>query len=201
MKKLICLVLCAALSVSFAGCGKGKKDKDEEYYETTLSFEKDGSITEVIVESFAEDYYSEEGLKAYFKEKISEFNSSNLGEGEIELGDIEVADKKATASMRFDSANTYMSFYGPVTFYGSLSDAYDAGYITETVLKSVDSSETINKYELMQKKDCNIIIVSEVVRVKAPQKIIYTSANVEVLNDKEVRISSDSTGNAYLLVK
>lgn len=198
MKKLIYLIVCLTLCTSLFGCGK---QKEEEYYETTLSFEKDGSITDIIVESFSEDYYSEDGLKAYFQEKISEFNSSNIGNADVKLEELKVADKKAKAVLKFDSADTYMSFYGPVTYYGTVNDAYDKGFITETVLKSVDSKDTINKIDLMKKKDFNIIIVSEVVRVKSPAKILYTSANVELINDKEARISSDSTGMAYILVK
>lgn len=198
LKKLIYLLLCFVLCFSFLGCGK---EEEETYFETTLSFEKDGKVTDVIVESFEEEYYSEDGLKAYFQEKISEYNSSNMDGGDVKLKELLVNDRKATATLLFDSADTYTSFYGPITFYGTVNDAYDKGYISETVLKSVDSSDTINKIDLMKKKDSNIIIVSEVVRVKSPTKILYTSANVEVINDKEVRVSSDSTGLAYLLVK
>lgn len=199
LKKYIYFLLSICIILAITGCGK--KDKDEEYYETTLTFDKEGTVTDVIVESFTEDYYSEDGLKAYFQEKISEYNSSNMGEGDVNLENLSVEDGKARATLVFDSADTYTSFYGPATFYGTINDAYDKGYITETVLKSVNSSETLSKMDLMKMRKDNIIIVSEVVRVICPSKITHTSANVEIINDKEVRISSDSTGMAYILVK
>jgi len=198
LRKFICFIMSLTLLFVLAACGK---NTEEEYYETTLSFDKDGSVTDIIVESFTEDYYSEEGLEAYFQEKISEYNSTNIGDGNVLLKELKVEDGKARATLSFDSPETYMSFYGPVTYYGSINDAYDKGYITETVLKSVNSSDTLSKVDLMKMSKENIIIVSEVVKVISPKIITYTSANVEVINDKEVRISSDSTGMAYILVK
>lgn len=198
LKRLICGFLCLCMIFALTGC---KKEEKEEYYETTLSFDKEGAVTDVIVESFSEDYYSEDGLRAYFQEKISDYNYSNIGDNGVELKDLTVEGGKAKATLVFDSPETYTSFYGPVTFFGTISDAYDKGYITETVLKSVNSSETLSKIDLMKIRKEKIIIVSEVVRVISPNKITHVSANVEVINDKEVRISSDSTGMAYILVK
>ncbi|MDO4189259.1 MAG: hypothetical protein Q4D29_09750 [Lachnospiraceae bacterium] len=198
MKKLILLCLCLCLSFTIAGCGS---EKEEEYFETTLSFDKDGKITDVIVESFSEDYYSEEGLRAYFQEKISDYNSTNIGTGEIKLSDLFVGDGRAKATLVFDNSDTYFAFYGTPAFYGTISDAYDKGYIQETVLKKVGESKTISKIDLMKMSDANIIVVSEVVRIHSPNKIEYTSANVELIDEKNARVSSDSTGLAYIVVK
>lgn len=198
MKKLIYLLLIFSLAGLAVGCGN---KKDEEYFETTLSFEKDGKISDVIVESFSEEYYSEDGLKAYFQEKISEYNSTNIGNENVVLKDLKVENGRATASMEFDSSDAYTAFYGTPVFYGTVSDAYDKGYISETVLKKVGSSETISKVDLMKMRDATIIVVNEVVAVNSPKKIDYVSANVEVIEDKKARVSSDSTGTAYLLLK
>ena len=199
MKKLIYLMLIFGLLASFVGC---KSDsKEEDYFETTLIFDKNESITDVIVEPFSEDYYSEDGLNAYFQEKISEYNSTNIGQGEVKLNELKIEDGKAKASLVFDSSDTYTTFYGTNAFYGTVSKAYDKGLIAETVLKKVGANETISKIDLMKMDDVEIIVVSEVVRVKSPKKIIYTSANVELIDEKNARVSSDSTGLAYIVVK
>lgn len=197
MKKLICIFLCMVMMTSLSACTK----EEEEFYETTLSFDKKGKITDVIVESFTESYYSEDGLRAYFQEKISEYNSRSNDDGNVSLENLEVSDGKAKATLVFDNCDTYTSFYGTGTFYGTVSDAYDKGYVTETVLKKVGSSDTISKLDLMKMSDAEIIIVSEVVRVHSPKKIQYVSANVEVIGENDVRVSSDSSGLAYILVK
>lgn len=198
MKKLIYLLFCISLLGMLAGCG----DKtEEELFETTLSFEKDGKITDVIVESFDDGTYSADGLKTFFNEKISDYNSTNIGQGEVELVEFDVKDGKARASLSFDSCDTYKAFYDTTAYYGSVNDAYDKGLISETVLKKAGASDTITKNELMKMKNEDIIIVSEVVRIHSPKKIEYVSANVEVIDDKDARVSSDSTGLAYIVVK
>lgn len=200
MKKLIHTVLYVFLSASLFLIGCGKKAEDD-YFETTLKFEKNGKITDVIVESFSEDYYSEDGLKAFFQEKISDYTSSNIGKGTVKLNELSVENGKAKATLEFDDSEAYNTFYGMVSFYGTVSDAYDKGYITETVLKKVGSSDTISKIDLMKMSDSDIIVVNEVVRIESPKKIEYASANVEVLDEKTARVSSDSTGFAYLVLK
>ena len=198
MKKLILFCLCLSLAFSFTGCGK---EEEEDFFETTLSFDKEGKVTDVIVESFSEEYYSEDGLRAFFQEKISDYNSSNIGTGDVKLTELSVSDGKAKAVLVFDNTDTYTAFYGTKAFYGTVSKAYDKGYIQETVLKKVGDSKTISKIDLMKMSDANIIVVSEVVRVKCPNKIEYTSANVELIDDKNARVSSDSTGLAYIVTK
>lgn len=197
-KYVTLLLLALICAIALVGCGK---EKEEEYYETTLEFGKNGSITDVIVDSFSESYYTEEGLRSFFQEKISDYNSTNAGRGDIALGELSVENGRAKAVIEFESADDYKSFYGTVAFYGSVSKAYDEGYITEITLKDIKSNQMISKNDLMKMKDETIIIVSEVVRVKSPKKILYTSANVEVIDDKTVRVSSDSSGLAYILVK
>lgn len=200
MKRNIFILLLVFILFSFSACGGGSDD--EIFDETTVSINKDGEIKEVIVESFDKDYYSEEGLNAFFQEKISDYNSTNIGGGNVKLEELIVENGKAKATLTFDSADTYKAFNGASIFFGTVSEAYDKGYITETVLKENGSSSTITKIELMNElKDNNIIIVSEIVRVKCPSKITYTSANVEVIDDKNARISSESSGLAYILLK
>lgn len=184
--------------MTIAGCGK---PEEQDYSETTLSFDKDGKVTAVIVEAFSEDEYSKEGLEAYFNEKISEYNSTNIGSGDIDLKELSVENGYAKAKLVFDSCDTYTAFYGIPTFCGTINDAYDKGYITETVLKKTHSTDTLSKNDLMKISDREIIVVSEVVRVECPKKVEYVSANVETIDDRNVRVSTDSTGMAYILLK
>ena len=186
------------MALSLSGCSD---NTNEEYFETTLYFENDGKITDVIVESFDTDNYSEDGLRTFFNEKISDYNSTNIGEGEVELKGLDIGDGKAKATLIFDSCDTYNEFYNSTAYYGSINDAYDKGLISETVLKKRGSSETITKNDLMGMQKEDIIIVSEVVRIKCPKKIEYTSANVDVIDERNARVSSESAGLAYIVVK
>lgn len=199
MKKFIFVLLCTFLIISLAGCGDSPVE--ENAYETTVSFDKDGKITEVIVEPFDQPYYTEDGLRAFFQEKIKDYNSTNIGNGTVELKTLSVEDGIARATLIFDSDDTYKAFNGSSVFFGSVSEAYDKGYITETVLKSYGSEETISKNDLMKMNKSTIVVVSESIRVICPGKIAYTSANVEVIDERMVRVSSDSAGLAYIVLK
>lgn len=200
MKKFIFVLLCTFLIASLAGCG-GDAAVEENAYETTITFDKDGKITEVIVESFDQPYYTEEGLRAFFQEKIKDYNSTNIGNGTIELKSLSVEDGIARATLEFDDDDTYKAFNGNSVFYGTVSDAYDKGYITETVLKAYGTEGTISKNDLMKMNKSTIVVVSESIRVICPSKITYTSANVEIIDDRMVRVSSESTGFAYIVLK
>ena len=69
------------------------------------------------------------------------------------------------------------------------------------ILKSAVGTETIGKDEIITMGKNNILIVSDKVAVRTGMPILYTSANVEVLDEKQARISSESEGLAYLILK
>lgn len=199
MKKFknICLIM-ALISIMFcmSGCGTFAVD----YPDTTLIFKKNGAVTDVIVESFSADYYTLDGLNTYFNEAISEFSVKD-GKGTVSLTELSVEDEIARAVLDFDNADTYKRFYDVDFFYGTVSDAYDAGYSMDVILKSTDSEETIGKNELMNMGDAKILITEEKICVKMPYKFKYASANVEMVDSKYARISSDSSGLAYMIVE
>jgi len=189
------LILFAVLLFSLSGCS----EKNEQFNETSVVLSKNGGITNVIVESFAEDYYTEDGLRTFFTEKIREYDTNPDDELGISLGEIKVENGTAKATIEFSDYKVYSGFYNTDFFYGTVNDAYDSGYTLDTTLKALNSNDTISKADIMKKSNDTIIIVSEPVLVSSPKKIIYASANVEIIDEKHVRISSDSTGLAYLL--
>lgn len=196
MKKFY-LVLLSVLMFSLLGCS----EKTEDINESSVVISKKGEITNVIVESFGEDYYSEDGLKTFFTEKIREYDSNPGDETGVSLESLVVEEGIAKATLSFSDYKAYSGFYNTDFFYGTVNDAYDSGYIMDTTLKAPRSSETITKADIMKNPDRTIIILSEPILVSSPKKIIYASANVEIIDEKHVRISSDSTGLAYLLTE
>ena len=179
-----------------SGCGQNP----DNFTESSLIFSKKGAVTDVIVEPFGQDYYDEEGLNTFFAEKINDFKAST-DSGNVVLSSLDVNKGIARAVLDFDKAETYQSFYNVDCFYGTINDAYDTGYGLNVTLKAVDSSETIKKEDLMNMQKKRIIILGEQIQVFTKDKIKYTSANVEVINNKNVRISSDSSGLAYLVLE
>ena len=196
MKRVILVISALLITMTLLGCGSD----DSDTLESTLIFSKKGAVTNVIVEPFTKDYYDVDGLRTFFNEKVNEYKTSGE-KGTIALSDIEIKGGVAKATLDFDSAQTYQDFYNTELFYGTINDAYDAGYTLNITLKEVNGKETISKNDLMEMQKKKIIIVSEKIAVVSKNKIKYASANVEVIDKNNVRISSDSTGLAYLVLE
>ena len=194
--RLLC-ILCTVFMVFFTcACGSSV----EQFDETTLSIGKKGSVSETIVDGFDKDYYDVNELKNEFDAAISEYNSGKE-EDSVVLKGIVCENNQVHASLDFSSFDDYEAFQNEEIFLGSISDAYDAGYSMDVTLKGVGEGDKIGKEDLMNNKDNSILIISEPVLVNTYSKILYVSANVEVIDDKQARISSESEGLAYLILK
>jgi len=193
-KTVLIFIFAAALALS--GCSEAEEDFDE----TTISVSKRGKVSERIVESFNKDYYDLAELEDEFTRSVMEYNAA-MGSEEIRVKSIELKDSQVYVDVDFNGPSDYESFVGENLFVGTVSDAYDNGYSMDVTLKAVDSQDKIGKVQIMGMNDNTIIILSEHVRVKAFKDIAYVSANVDVINSKEVRVLSESDGLAYLILK
>ncbi len=196
MKKITAAILIFALLLGLCACSSD----DETYEETVLTVLKRGKVTENIVESFDKDYYNIEELSSEFSTSIDEYNNS-IGSEEIKLDRIELKDSKVYVDLIFTGPSDYEKFVGQTLFVGTVSDAYDNGYTLDVTLKGVEKGDLIGKIQLMGMMDNNIIILSEHVRIKTFSDIAYVSANVDVIDDRNARVLSESDGLAYIILE
>lgn len=202
MKKTTCLALNFILlcSLFLYGCSSKDNAENESFDETTVSVSKNGEITEMIVAGFDKEYYSAEELKGEFVSEISTYNQSKGADDLAQLSNIEVRDGNVYVTMQFKSFDDYEAIQKEDMFVGTINDAYDAGYSMNVTLKGTVNGDKIGKVEIMGMKDKHIVIISEPVKVKTYRPISYVSANVEVINEKEARVNSESGGLAYLVL-
>ncbi len=196
LKKNTAVILIFALLLGLCACSSD----DETYEETVLTVLKRGKVTENIVESFDKDYYNIEELSSEFSTSIDEYNNS-IGSEEIKLDRIELKDSKVYVDLIFTGPSDYEKFVGQTLFVGTVSDAYDNGYTLDVTLKGVEKGDLIGKIQLMGMMDNNIIILSEHVRIKTFSDIAYVSANVDVIDDRNARVLSESDGLAYIILE
>lgn len=189
-KACICILMCMCLT----GCSRF----EEPITETTLQVSKGGAVVETIVEMFDKDYYNVDELKGEISDAIMQYPGAA---DSIKFDDIHTEDNNVYVTLEFASLKDYEQFQKKEAFYGSINDAYDAGYSMDVTLKGIKEGDKISKAELMQMSDEKIIIVSEPVCLRTPYKIAYVSANVEVIDSKCARISNESTGLAYVVLK
>ncbi len=179
----------------FTGCS-GEKD----YNETTVNIDSKGVITHEIVEAFDKDYYDEEELRDVISDEIDEYLAGKEDDS-VKLSTLQIKDGMARAEIRFASYKDYSGFNDVDFFYGTIQEAMDLDYPTDVTLKSAVDDSTISRFEFEAMKKSMIVIVSEPVIMNVPKKIAYTTANINVIDDKCARMDSDSVGVGYIVLK
>lgn len=192
--KSIVLVLCFCM-LGLTACGEVVQLEDKEVKDeiaataTSLSIEKDGGISNTIVESFSGDFYyedGEEGLKTMIESSIDEYTSEN-GDAQIKLKSFKVKDGVATVIMEYGDYLDYAGFNSEDFFAGTIRDANMAGFDLNVTLKSVSDNTEISKPDLLGMGDNHIVIAvventeeaeAEQVRVNCFDEILYISEGV-----------------------
>lgn len=204
MGKAIILVLCSCM-LGLTACGEVVQPENKEVKDelaatvTSLSIEKDGGISNTIVESFSGDYYyedGEEGLKTMIESSIDEYTSEN-GDAQIKLKSFKVKDGVATVVMEYGDYQTYAGYNGEDFFAGTIRDANMAGFDLNVTLKSISDDTTASKPELLGMGDSHIVIVGcekdpeqpEQLRINCFDEILYVGDGVATVGKKSADIS------------
>lgn len=204
MGKAIILLLCFCM-LGLTACGEVVQPENKEVKDelaatvTSLSIEKDGGISNTIVESFSGDYYyedGEEGLKTMIESSIDEYTSGN-GDAQIKLKSFKVKDGVATVVMEYGDYQTYAGYNGEDFFAGTIRDANMAGFDLNVTLKSISDDTTASKPELLGMGDSHIVIVGcekdpeqpEQLRINCFDEILYVGDGVATVGKKSADIS------------
>ncbi|MBQ6887542.1 MAG: hypothetical protein IJN54_08535 [Lachnospiraceae bacterium] len=194
-QKIKAILMTGAIIFSLCACGQNTAKE-----ETSVKFEKDGAVVNTIIEDFDETLYNVEDLKSMVLNEVAAFNSASGDKG-ISVEKLEVKDGKVTVAMTYANAEKYTEFNDKILFFGTIAQAYEAGLSFDIQLTSTKKDGgQIGKEEILQLRDCEIIILEEPVAVVTPSKILYASSNVEVLSGKSARVT-DAEEAAYLIVE
>ena len=168
-KTAAAMVLLAGLILW--GCGdsqSGDGDMEVEAAEdlsAQVEVRKDGSITETLVEDFAEEYYDEESLRNMLLAEVAEFNKSH-GDAAVSVDKLEREDGAVTVQLTYPSAEIYSQYntddYNEKKLYcGTVKDAYDAGYPLDVSMQDTKGENTIGKQELLEMGEQYILITDD----------------------------------------
>lgn len=183
------------------GCGKSGADSNKEaeaISATSIEVQKDGTIIETITEDFKESSYDDEGLKNMMLSEVAEFN--NNGQDDISVDKFEVKNDVIVVVIRYPSAKAYTEYnanpYDNKTlFFGTVSQAYDAGYSLDIALSSAkNGEESIGKEEILAMGDRHILISGEPVQVQTYGRILYTGENVSLTGKNKAAMYKGEEG-------
>lgn len=195
-QRIKAILMTGVVIFSLCACGQ-----DVSTEETSVKIEKDGTVVNTIIEEFDETLYNVEDLKSMVLSEVASFNSASDGKS-ISVDKLEAKDGKVTVSMTFAGTGQYAEFNEKVLFYGTISEAYQAGLDFDITLNSTKKDGgQIGKEEILGMNDYGIVILEEPIAVMTPSKIVYASSNVEVLSAKSAKVTSTEQSAAYLIIE
>lgn len=189
-------VLLSLLAV-FVFCACGQNTETEE---TSVRIEKDGTVTNTIVEEFDESLYDVGALKSMVLSEAAAFNNT-AGEKSVSVDKLETKDGKVIVGMTFAGASKYTEFNEKILFYGTVSEGCESGLDLDiTLLSTKKDGGSIGKEEILKMGDSPLVILEEPITVETPSKILYASENVAVLSANSAKVL-DNGEAAYLILK
>lgn len=208
MHKLKIAFLLALTAVLLAGCGKGNVDR------TTITLHKDGKVEHTILESF--DTTTENGLEELKQSVLEEIATYNNGSDQkISISKVEAAgDQQVKVVMSYPDMQAFHDFNNmnsgqdAVCFFGTVQEAYDAGYDLSkvTVYEDGDTTKAVTGDEILSMGDRHIFIYDNAMNLGEPMDfaaydpISYCSGQVKITN-KKAEITAPAGTLVYLILK
>ena len=179
------VLLCMTL---LAGC-TGRKVDLSNVTESTIGVNGDGSVEEVVIESFDKEYYSLSDLTAYVNKQVDAFNQANPQE---QPKDKKSDAKTAAMALGYLNMDIYDAFNETDFEFLSMEEAASDERIADIDgLVEVKSGEETTFKDLSEHKHLHLIYTDSSVRIQTNGKIMYYSKNVSLVDDHTVQTSDD----------
>ena len=189
MRKRSTVLLLAGL-LTLSGCGK-----IEKVAESTVTVDKKGIVTEILIEDFSSEEYQEDELKKSIEELVSTYNKQ-AGEEEVTLKKVQVKDGNASVLMQYSTDDAYRAFNQVDFFAGTVKQAGKEGYAFAGAFTDAKGQAVSQGTIPAECQDQSVMIIREPLAVLVPGKILYVSKNMKILGEDCARLAADS-GDTY----
>lgn len=192
--KILILMLCFCVS-GLTACGEKTEESVSESTVSSISVNKDGSISSIIVEDFGETYYDAAGLKSMIESAITDYKAEDFT-AQVTLKSCKAANDTVTVQMDFGDYKSYAGFNGENFFAGTIQGANQAGFDLNVTLQAVsDKAEktSVSKPELLAMGDSHIVILetaeadseaNQSMRINCFDDILYVGEGVTAVGKK-----------------
>jgi hypothetical protein len=192
MQKGKTILLLSMMVLELVGCGQAKTADI-----SSVSVEKDGTITHQIVGYFEQNYYDADSLENLATERIDEY-CEDKGEGAVTLLSVDQQDNKVSLSLQYASPEDYSSFNNRELYVGTLEEAGQQGYSLEKVAFISTKSEPAELDSIEGQDEKQIVVIAtkpgEELLVNTYGKVLYinqsadSGMDVSVAGKKSVHI-------------
>ena len=188
----VMIVILSALSVT--ACGE-----KEITGVTGKTLSKEGALEAVIVTDFDENLYSVTELEEMMTKEISEYSrvpGNNDAVNKIES--VKCEDGVLTAVMGYASVADYAAFNRRTLTVESFDKAIADGDI-KVSLHDVNDGAAVEVKALTDTDKLDMLITDETGYITLPGKVKYLSSGVENVTAKQVNVTEEMDGLAYIV--
>lgn len=189
MKKRM-TALAFAVLLFLPGCGEL-----EDVTQSTVTVDKKGVVTEVLIEDFSSESYDEKELEKSVKDLVEAYNKK-AGKEKAVLKKTEVKEGVAAVQLRFQTDEDYREFNQVDFFAGTVKEAQEEGYGFAGAFTDGEGKNVSDGTVLQMCQEQKVMIIREPLAVMVPGKILYVSKNMEILGKNQAKLSDD-TGIPY----
>ena len=207
VRKITLLFFICSLTFFIIGCNDKDKTKKVELKagESLIYVQKDGTITNKIVEEFDSKKYNMEDLKSDIEEEIKEFNSGSKDK-KMSLESLNQEKNEAVLELKFPSYKEYAAYnkkyvtYGEkvVLFHGDIDEAVSDGYEMPESYEKADGEGKTDLNTLIGKNELKVIITNVGCKLQVDGEILYKSEDVKI--EDGIAVTKDDSLN-YIFYK
>ena len=201
---ILCSILCLAMLL-LGGCGQ--TEVPDTLSVPAISVTNKGKVTAYLIEDFDKDYYDLKELRAMVDEEVAAFNKNHTSQEGMDavtvqsLAESTDGSQKVTLVLQFRDTAAYKDYTGADLFYGTVTQAMEAGYDLDVQLISTKDGTTIEQTEIQEKGKNHILIAQEKVLIYGPAKPLYISPGTATNEDGSVEVSENAEDNIYIIMK
>lgn len=197
--KFLILMLCFGM-FGLTACGERTDEDISGSTVSSITVNKDGSISSSIVEDFGESYYDVGGLKSMIESAIADYKADD-STAQVSLKTCKAADDSVNVLLEFADYKSYSGFNGENFFAGTIQSANQAGFDLNVTLQAVsEKSEqtSVSKPELLGMGDSHIVILETAadegegtgsVRINCFDDILYVGEGVTTVGKKSADVA------------
>ena len=205
--KLLTTILILTLFMIFGLTGCGEKVVIP-VTEPTVEITEEGELIAYLVEDFDKEYYDLGELETMVREEVADFVkdqdlAAEDGKEGMTVESVAMAadgSKKVVVALRFANSEIYADYFDVEAFFGTVSQAQNAGYGLSAALTGVKDGEIFTEEDARKNSKRKILVIEGSVVVRCPKEVLYIGTNASLTEEGFVDCT-ESEGLKLIIMK